>query len=311
MEEQQFRPAYRSHLARLPDPKAKDDIRLLLPTEENFKLSKRRGTPSFRRFETREECRKLDAQRLRRARQSLDQVRTPDQRAALLRLIETLEYDPEGPPPESRASAVYMHWLRPRLSGEILRLQRRRYPDLRGIHIMPVSKWDLTSDELSARELRRVVKELSNYLKSEAFRGAEGLAILGLDGEFRAGTELTSPHFHGVVAGDFDRLIRKHLRAKRAFRPRGAGHQPIRIQRLNQRATQVSYTMKNRWTYRYATFDEFGNMTGEHKSPSIPEPHSSLYLAALNDLRPGETFIMRNCRIEKGRIVVNQVSPVG
>lgn len=297
--------AHRSHLSRLRAPHPKDDIRLLLPTEENRVLSERTGRPSYRFFESVEECRKLDAERLRKVDRALHQVTSEEQHAALVRLRETLDYDPEGKPPESRASAVYMRWLRPRLAGEILRLRRRRYPDMMGIHIVPNLKWDLGQDELVAREFRRRLKELNNYLKADAFKGANGFVILGLDGEVRARTGLASPHCHGVVAGEFADLIREHLKPKRAFRPRGAGHAPIRIQAIKQPATQISYTMKNRWTYRYMTIDAFGDIKGEQKSLSMPEPYSSLYLAALNDLGVGETFLMRNCRIERGRIVVN------
>lgn len=293
----------KSHLTRIYAPHALDDIEIQLPKELNSSRTNRTGIESYYRFETLEESLRLDGRRLHGVGEALREVSAKPQRRSLKRLRAVLDYDHDCEPPITRASAAYMRGLRRNLCGELLRLRRESYPDMCGIHLIP-NGWEIAPDALTADALRKLLRELVNYLERPEFKGASGFFFAAMDGEYRGRTGMFGPHLHGAVCGDFKEIISKRWKGKVAFRPLRPGAKPIQITKLSEPAAALSYTMKSAWTYRGMIIDGKGAPSDGVKTSKMPEPMQSLYLAALNDLSLGESFIFRGCKIQGGQLVV-------
>lgn len=276
---------------------------MLLPREENRLRSKLTGKRCYYRFESEPDGPRLDTKRREAAARLLAEGCDLIDKILAQALIKTLSYDEDEPPPESRACATYMRDLRRRLCGEILRLRRRSYPGMKGVHLLSW-KWDVAPDKLTPYRLRRIIKELGNYLDRIEFRGAKGFFIAGLDGEYNALRGVFRIHFHCVACGDYPKLISTHLRPKAAFAPVGAGYAPIQICEIDGPASQVSYITKSYWNYRTARKNKAGILVDGLKSSLMPEPYNSLYMTNINALSVGETYVMRGIYTKRGRLIV-------
>lgn len=303
---QEFREIiYKSHLSRLLEPAPEHDVRLLMASELNHRRSKELGRDVYYQFPSHQDGVELDRLRRLRALKVLSRETDRHRRRALKRLCTLLDYDPSGLPPETWASAAYVNEVARGISGEILRIREKSFPNMRALHLLP--RWEVPTEDLTQDYILKRIRELSHYLDDAGLSNLVGFVILVIHGEYHELSRQFRPHAHGYVAGDYVNVLTDYLRGRRTFRPKGRGSSPIECKLFKQPNVQIPYAAKAGWTYKAYKADRSGHIVEGSKSFKMPEPFSSIYLSALAEINVGSMVIKRGCRIIDGMISIKRV----
>lgn len=169
------------------------------------------------RFETDEDGRSEDKERMKLLQKAAATASNSENREQALLLAAKLDYG-DGPPPRSLASKLYMRQQRILWCGNTYQFAAQSgFAESATIHLEP------SSLELSMAQLQTFhpASALASLLSSvnRVDRDLSGAAIINLDCEHEAGTDIIRFGYHGFVHGP---LIEKFdlLRKTRNFQPR-------------------------------------------------------------------------------------------
>lgn len=197
--------------------------------------------------------------------------------------------------PLSPASHFYMRENRLRLVGAVHEyFHERGFPDSEIFAFTLIhQKWFVAGGSLSMQSAAKIKAKLLRYLERAGVTAADGLLFAGLHASFDdTGYQL---HFHGIVAGDKVRALRKLL-GKFGFVSTERIYRPLKIGKLVNPARQISYCLQSWWPHEPAEVP-FGGK--RRRLPPNAHAEFLMWMANQNLL---ELVVMSGMRIGKNGI---------
>lgn len=296
------RPAFNLRLIKQPS-RAHNLRWLLLPG-----LSATTGKPS-RGFETRSGAERERRFRLRRAgaelerstrnehRLSLDPVAT-SAIALVFNALTAADYS-------SLANPVFVRELRRRLCGELLRLLHGVPLDQVWFYTIASPDWRLPADQLlqlSPRKLRESLRV--NLIRYGGLDRLPGWCVCGFHNAYDPTTGMYQPHFHCVSVGE-KHLAFEALRKLKMFKG-GTGravYRPIQCEPARNIVRQITYILKS-YVPSQARYRDLitGEFRQQRRHRRMPEPHHTLALALLHQLRFSDIVWLHGLDLRNGRL---------
>lgn len=162
-------------------------------------------------------------------------------------------------------------------------------------------KWMIPSDEMTAERLLKLKKTIRNDIDRLKTVEGPGFVIAGFDGEYDEALDTYFVHLHGVLGGAYIKAFQRELRDRPKFRPCPFVLRPLRIADLADPPRQVSYIIKSFWGATNSEQPRSESKMAPRRMRRMPEPYSTIYLTALNELDPSGAMIVAGLELREGR----------
>jgi hypothetical protein len=192
------------------------------------------------------------------------------------------------------SSSLAMRRIRQRVIGALLHaLKHHPNSDLQTFTILN-EQWVFTPEQLNSITAKSIKNQFRSHLERAGVLGFPGPFIAFLHGEFEPTKEVYVLHFHGVTTAKKAEALRG-LKTQPGYVQSDTGAAAIKIQNVNDRASQFSYLIKSYWPQKAVRKYSDGKWRRDRKPSRITGLFQIRCLLWLDRQELGNLTIMSGC----------------